>query len=178
MNEQIFGINDPETTEAILDFADSLAYQYRSVEAEVIFRDVLMRASCLEGTEGRNTLRAMKGLSIVLRAPGQLDKGERLIREVLSIEKFRLGPHDPRVLGDMNLLATILHEQKKPDEATAMFLVVKGELANRTTEEYSLQVRRMAKNCSHGLGVIYSSCDQWHNAVEDFTVHGSIRQIL
>lgn len=126
LRDRTLGRDHPLTCQSLSQLGLSLNSQGKYMEAEAIFRQMLMRTEHVCEHPHTNatlcdlTLMSMGNLGLVLMHQHKYEEAEAMNRQALAEKEMMLGRH-PSTLNSMDNLATVLHLQGKHDEAEALY---------------------------------------------------------
>jgi thiol-disulfide isomerase/thioredoxin len=94
LRRQLYGENDPGTTELIEEVANHLAIGFDLERAEFWYREALRRRDASGNQDLRKVVRLRRQLAGVLASEGRLKEAESINREVLQSCEKNFGLHD------------------------------------------------------------------------------------
>ncbi len=132
IREELLGLEDADTLEALNDLA--LVYHQRGAMAEAIVatRKVLEGFERTLGSVHEKTQTTRGNLATMLQARGELDEAGKLMRRIYELRRQTLGPTHADTLLMLNNLATLQLDQRKLDDAEASL----NELLTAVTSAY------------------------------------------
>jgi nucleoside phosphorylase/tetratricopeptide (TPR) repeat protein len=116
-NENIRGLDNPDTLVSMANLASTYRNQGRWTEAEKLSVQVLETRKTILGPEHPDTLASMFSLSCTYRKQGRWTEAEKLEVQVLETRKTVLGPEHPDTLASMFSLSCTYRKQGRWTEA-------------------------------------------------------------
>jgi tetratricopeptide (TPR) repeat protein len=121
LDEQSFGLNNPNVATCLNNLAALLHDTNRLEEAEILYRRALAIDEQSFGSNDPKIATCLNNLALLLKASGRLREAEPLYRRALAVDEQSFGPDHPRVATHLNNLAQLLQATDRPEEAEPFY---------------------------------------------------------
>ena len=121
IENQVSGVDKPDTLKSMNALAGVLDEESRYADAEKVARDEVERRTRAHGPEDRGTIDATRQLAYILVDEGRYAQAEPISRQAAGIALRKFGPLDPTTISAERTLAVNLAYAGKLDEAEKAF---------------------------------------------------------